>query len=91
MGEKVEPIGAEREDASPSYGAPLISQSHQVITPGDFPAWQKEGLISQAWKVLMKWSEGARGSIIQLEGDVFGDKILMEPLPTNQPTLPGGC
>ena len=27
---------------------PLISQSHQVITPGDFPAWQKEGLISRA-------------------------------------------
>ena len=26
----------------------LISQSHQVITPGDFPAWQKEGLISRA-------------------------------------------
>ena len=24
-----------------------------------------------------------RGSIIQLEGDVFGDKILIEPLPTN--------
>ena len=42
---------------------PLISQSHQVITPGDFPAWQKEGLISRAWKVLMKWSEGkARAS-----------------------------
>ena len=41
----------------------LISQSHQVITPGDFPAWQKEGLISRAWKVLMKWSEGkARAS-----------------------------
>ena len=32
----------------PRMERPLISQSHQVITPGDFPAWQKEGLISQA-------------------------------------------
>ena len=74
-------IAAKREDASPSYGghslAKVIKSLLRVISR------QKEGLIRPAWKVLMKWSEGSEWSIIQLEkGDVFGDKILMEPLPS---------